>query len=95
MGERKSWSTENYSEILPYLNGPKKTIATVELTRSHTTIVYWIPPDGRNEVRECDDCKEQAEYLYFDQDHTMRYYLRLFCKDHASYPLSRWLNEER
>jgi len=92
--ERKNWSTKNYSEIQPYLNGDKMLIKTVEATRSHQTLVYWIPPSGRSARRGCDECDQAAEYLYYDEDHTRQYYLRLYCREHAAaYPFKSWLSE--
>ena len=93
--ENRSWSTKKYSEILPYFCGEKIKIRTVEATRKHTTEVYWIPPSGRGVGRSCDECERDAEFIYFDQDHTMRYYLRLHCNEHAWPDFIRWLNEAK
>ncbi|KKT66326.1 MAG: hypothetical protein UW61_C0028G0003 [Candidatus Curtissbacteria bacterium GW2011_GWC1_44_33] len=77
------------------MGGEKKLIKTIEATRWHTTLVYWIPPSGRNNIRLCDQCDNQAEFLYYDEDHWRQYFLKLFCNEHCWTEIKQWLAEER
>jgi hypothetical protein len=75
------------------LRGELVTIRVIESSESHTTLVYWIPPNSRNALRICGICKGQAEFMFYDRDHNGLTRINQVCKEHADQNYEKWLNE--